>query len=362
MKLKNLSKQIPCLLFLFFGFFYTNLHSIMEDYTANWVPTDGELARWKAAVKSDWIVPIVSGGTLLVAHHNPGDLMTISLDKGANNPGTISIAGIARVAFGIIGQGWIGTIYESDGDINNNSTIITRSDMQCLSFDITHTGGRRIYHELNNYLLEFTATSSLTAGHNDGVIEWAPTVIYKNGDIDTTASTVPWFNFANSNSTFSFQNIYFISDPYCVCGTGNLDFDSQCKFRGGLTLPMDLDYKSEYSIYGALDFNDLTLTLVNTDLWLASGGSITGNGTIVGDGNAILLNSDQTYDNILSFSTSNATIDGGGYILDLNNSGRFTVASGVTLLFKNITLKNLRSDWKSGAGLVKMGAKVNIIP
>jgi len=358
MKWINCRWKILYLLFLSF-FLISSINAadtnanITNYFTDNWYPTDHSAKE--AAGTSSYRLAVIG----------PGDYYAKIEDQFSGNIGQFNLNGGRLIMNnGCIGKGIGGTGVVDpktwDEDSQPANLYISKS-FTGSQFDIRFcsiVNYSPLNYDLDGSELGFDSVNTITIG---GIVEagedWCDeNLTYRNGTISGTYDG--WFRFDKTDSALTFSNIFFPSDPYSDCSgavgnvAGMLNFDPKCKFNGGLKLPLNLIYRSIYPLNGILDFNDKQLTLENTDIYLDSGGSINGNGTIVGDGNSIIFNSNQTYENILSFSASSATIDGKGYELDLNNAGRFTVEAGKTLKLKNMVLKNLRSDWKSGAGSV----------
>lgn len=150
-----------------------------------------------------------------------------------------------------------------------------------------------------------------------------------------------------------------VEDTYFTFTSANNSTDGFVWLRNGFTIDnttLTLDQCGPVS--GDIGLNSQTIIL-NHDLMLDSTVTMTGDGTIKGEGHKIVLGGDLTYTDQLtldSATTTNITIDGQGNSLVLGSGSSIHLADGETVTFKNITIENL-----SGSRIIMDGTTSKII-
>jgi hypothetical protein len=370
MKLINLNKKILLLLFTFPFFLISSISAANLSVYLNtaWTADQDDYAFGQGSIPAIYSAIMPEGSEAQMGNALNGDMVRLDL-----NGGCMSLNGKVdtRLSAGFQGAGSI-YIDSTTTDINTRGAIHTAVDWGPAysgygnDTNITFTSPDG-YPNHTPYIYLHGSTWDTAGTFTVGDATHQTSGLYiMNGTIEPRLDDAWWF-LGHTDSSLTFSNIIFTADPGYgfiagndTTAAGTLIFDKQCIFMDGLSLPVNLTYQSINKFYGALDLRGRQLTLAE-DLVLAAGGSITSNGTIIGDGKSMIFKSNQTYENTLSVITSNLTIEGNGYELDLNNNGAFVV-TGVSLTLKNMILKNLKSDWKSGTGSVVLGQNVTIIP
>jgi len=195
-------------------------------------------------------------------------------------------------------------------------------------------------------LLEFTGSTIFNV--TDGT-----TLTLKDLSLNNLESN--WLTLRGT-SNVAFDNVVFESDPNTsgMTTADGMTFTNNCRFEKGFTLPTNVDLETTEPFSGALNLNTNSLTLYG-DLLFSGEGSLDGSteneyATFLADNDntnrTMYFNRNQAIsaDYLLSFS-SDLVLDGNQYALDLNNSSSISIGNGKTLLLRNWSLENLKSDW-----------------
>ncbi len=125
--------------------------------------------------------------------------------------------------------------------------------------------------------------------------------------------------------------------------SGASDATGYVRFDEGFILPSNNTFTVDIvpAVYGQIDMNGTGTLSLSRDLSLGSDATIINSGSIAGNGNALFLSNDLSYDSgsakTLTIS-ENLIVDGQGHTLTIGSSNVIAIANAKTLTLKNMTL------------------------